>query len=76
VPGVMGNDDSAKSESFAEGLLEYPQYTRPALFREWSVPEVLQSGNHARIQAWRKEAALARTQAVRPDLLEGRRDDT
>src|SRR3954463_15467479 len=54
VPGVMGNEASADEESFADGLLEYPQYTRPASFRDWEVPEILRSGDHARITAWRR----------------------
>jgi tRNA (guanine37-N1)-methyltransferase len=70
VPGVMGNAESARDESFNESLLEYPQYTRPAVFRGWEVPEVLRSGDHARIAAWRAEQARARTQARRPELLE------
>ncbi len=70
VPGVMGNDASAGEESFADGLLEHPQYTRPAEFRGWSVPEVLRSGDHARIARWRRAAALARTLRQRPDLME------
>jgi tRNA (guanine37-N1)-methyltransferase len=69
LPGVMGNDASAVEESFADGLLEYPQYTRPAEYRGWSVPEVLRSGDHARIAAWRRAAAEARTAERRPDLL-------
>jgi len=69
LPGVMGNDASAVEESFADGLLEYPQYTRPAEFRGWSVPEVLRSGDHARIAAWRRATAEARTAERRPDLL-------
>ena len=72
VPGVMGNDESAAEESFADGLLEYPQYTRPAEFRGWAVPEVLRSGDHARIARWRRAQALRRTLDRRPDLL-GRR---
>jgi tRNA (guanine37-N1)-methyltransferase len=72
VPGVMGNDSSAREESFADGLLEYPQYTKPASFRTWSVPEVLRSGDHARIARWRRAQALRRTAAARPDLLEDR----
>ncbi len=67
--GVLGNDASAADESFADGLLEYPQYTRPATFREWQVPEVLRSGDHARIARWRRAQALRRTAARRPDLL-------
>jgi tRNA (guanine37-N1)-methyltransferase len=72
VPGVMGNDTSADEESFSDGLLEYPQYTRPADFRGWEVPEVLRSGDHGRIAAWRRAQALARTARHRPDLLEAR----
>lgn len=72
IPGVMGNDASALSESFSEGLLEEPQYTRPADFRGWVVPEVLRSGDHARIERWRRAQALARTGASRPDLIERR----
>jgi tRNA (guanine37-N1)-methyltransferase len=75
VPGVMGNDASAGDESFSEatgGLLEYPQYTKPAEFRGWAVPEVLRSGHHARIDRWRRAQALRRTVALRPDLIEAR----
>ncbi len=73
LPGVMGNDTSPVTESFgAHGLLEEPQYTRPAEFRGWSVPDVLRSGDHARIQRWRLAQALHRTLAVRPDLIEAR----
>lgn len=75
VPGVMGNDASAGEESFAPatgGLLEYPQYTKPAEFRGWTVPEVLRSGHHARIEGWRRAQALRRTLAHRPDLIEAR----
>lgn len=72
VPGVMGNTTSADDESFADGLLEYPQYTRPAEFRGWSVPDVLRSGDHARVARWRRGQALARTAARRPDLIEAR----
>ncbi|MCU1456342.1 MAG: tRNA (guanine-N1)-methyltransferase [Actinomycetia bacterium] len=68
VPGVMGNEESAVEESFADGLLEYPQYTRPAEFRGWTVPEVLRSGDHARIARWRRAQALRRTESRRPDL--------
>jgi len=70
VPGVMGNDESATQESFADGLLEYPQYTRPADFRGWAVPEVLRSGDHARVARWRRAEALRRTRERRPDLLD------
>ena len=68
VPGVIGNDESAADESFSDGLLEYPQYTRPAEFRGWPVPEVLRSGDHARVERWRRAQALRRTAARRPDL--------
>ena len=69
VPGVLGNQTSATDESFVAGLLEYPQYTRPADFRGWAVPEVLRSGDHARIERWRRAQALRRTLDRRPDLL-------
>ncbi|WCO65448.1 tRNA (guanosine(37)-N1)-methyltransferase TrmD [Iamia majanohamensis] len=72
VPGVMGNEASAEEESFADGLLEYPQYTRPASWRGHEVPEVLRSGDHARIARWRRAQALHRTRALRPDLLAAR----
>jgi tRNA (guanine37-N1)-methyltransferase len=72
VPGVMGNAGSADEESFADGLLEYPHYTRPADFRGWEVPSVLRSGDHARIRRWRRAQALARTRDRRPDLLAAR----
>jgi len=72
VPGVMGNDTSADDESFSDGLLEYPHYTRPAELRGWGVPDVLRSGDHARVARWRRAQALARTRRVRPDLLEAR----
>ncbi|WP_304427044.1 tRNA (guanosine(37)-N1)-methyltransferase TrmD [uncultured Adlercreutzia sp.] len=70
LPGVLGAVDGAADESFTSGLLEYPQYTRPATFRGMDVPEVLLSGNHAAIARWRREQSLARTAAARPDLLE------
>jgi tRNA (guanine37-N1)-methyltransferase len=70
VPGVMGNAESAADESFSSGLLEYPQYTRPAVFRGLEVPDVLRSGDHGAVDRWRREQALARTRKVRPDLLE------
>ena len=72
VPGVMGNDESALEESFADGLLEYPHYTRPASFRGWEIPEVLRSGDHARVERWRRAQALARTARRRPDLVAAR----
>lgn len=70
VPGVLGNDESASSDSFSTGLLEYPHYTRPSNYRGWPVPEVLLSGNHREIQAWRRKESLRRTYVRRPDLLE------
>lgn len=72
VPGVMGNAASAGEESFSDGLLEYPQFTKPAEFRGMEVPEVLRSGDHARVARWRRAQALRRTIAVRPDLIEDR----
>ena len=69
LPGVLGDDASAQDESFSSGLLEYPQYTRPAEFRGMKVPEVLVSGNHAEIARWRAEQARLRTKERRPDLL-------
>jgi len=69
VPGVLGNEASVSEESFSDGLLEYPQYTRPATFREWEVPPILRSGDHGRIERWRRAAALARTIRSRPDLI-------
>ncbi len=69
LPGVLGDDESAREESFSHGLLEYPQYTRPAEFRGMKVPEVLLSGNHAQIARWRDEQSRLRTQQRRPDLL-------
>ena len=68
-PGVLGNDESALSESHTEGLLEHPHYTRPANFRGLEVPDVLRSGDHARIGRWRRAASLAKTIAARPDLI-------
>jgi tRNA (guanine37-N1)-methyltransferase len=72
VPGVMGNAESATDESFTSGLLEYPQYTRPATFRDWPVPDVLRSGDHGKVDRWRRAAALDRTRRHRPDLIEAR----
>ena len=72
VPGVLANEASAVEESFSDGLLEYPQYTRPARFRGWEVPEVLRSGDHARVARWRRAQSLARTIERRPDLIEAR----
>jgi tRNA (guanine37-N1)-methyltransferase len=69
IPGVLGDDESAKDESFSHGLLEYPHYTRPAEFRGMKVPDILLSGNHAEIEKWRREQARQRTRERRPDLL-------
>jgi len=71
LPGALGDDDSSCDESFSHGLLEYPQYTRPAEFRGMKVPDVLLSGNHAEIEKWRREQARLQTQKRRPDLLAG-----
>ena len=70
LPDVLGNEQSALDESFSGGLIEYPQYTRPAEFRGWEVPAVLRSGDHAAVAAWRRREALVRTAARRPDLLD------
>ncbi|WNQ14226.1 tRNA (guanosine(37)-N1)-methyltransferase TrmD [Paenibacillus aurantius] len=70
LPGVLGNELSAVTDSFSTGLLEYPHYTRPAKFRDWEVPEVLISGHHGNIEAWRRRQSLERTFRRRPDLLE------
>jgi tRNA (guanine37-N1)-methyltransferase len=70
LPGVLGDPDGPFDDSHASGLLEYPHYTRPPEFRGWSVPEVLVSGDHARIAKWRREQSLRRTLKQRPDLLE------
>ena len=69
LPGVLGDEQSAAEDSFSAGLLEAPQYTRPAEFRGWKVPEILLSGNHAEIATWREKEALRRTRENRPDLL-------
>jgi len=69
LPGVLGHEQSALDDSFSRGLLEAPQYTRPAEFRSWKVPDVLLSGNHAEIERWRREQAIKRTRENRPDLL-------
>ena len=70
LPGTVGKEESLKAESFEEGLLDYPQYTRPAVFRDWEVPEVLRSGNHQKIAHWRREEQIKRTKERRPDLWE------
>jgi tRNA (guanine37-N1)-methyltransferase len=69
VPGVVGDAESVAADSFSRGVLDYPHYTRPAEFRGWAVPDVLLSGHHARIEAWRRHEALRRTMRERPDLL-------
>ena len=69
LPGVLGAEEGAKTESFSDGLLEYPQYTRPATFRGMEVPAVLLSGDHGKVAAWRREQSLERTARLRPDLL-------
>jgi tRNA (guanine37-N1)-methyltransferase len=69
IPGVLGGEMSSTEESFSDGMLEYPHYTRPAEFRGLSVPEVLQNGHHAEIKRWRRKKALEKTEAYRPDLL-------
>ena len=70
VPGVLNNDESAQTESFSDGLLEYPQYTRPANYKGMEVPEVLLSGHHGNIEKWRHEKSVERTKKYRPDLYE------
>jgi len=70
LPGVLGDPDGAQDDSHSMGLLEYPHYTRPPIFRGWGVPEVLLSGDHAKIEKWRREQALSRTLNKRPDMLE------
>jgi len=72
IPGVLGHEKSTESESFEDGLLEYPQFTRPAEFKGMTVPEVLTSGDHKRIEKWRREEAVKRTRERRPDLLRGK----
>lgn len=72
LPGVLGDDQSSQDESHSEGLLEYPQYTRPAVYEGKSVPEILLSGNHPSIEKWRREMALERTKERRPDLLKAK----
>ncbi|HUV57067.1 MAG TPA: tRNA (guanosine(37)-N1)-methyltransferase TrmD, partial [Dehalococcoidales bacterium] len=70
LPGVLGSPDSPLEDSHSNGLLEYPQYTRPAVYRDWSVPQVLLSGNHAQIAKWRREQVIQRTLQRRPELLD------
>src|SRR5690606_7637119 len=76
LPGVMGNDASGEEESFENGLLEHPHYTRPQLFEDRPIPEILTSGNHGRIAEWRHEQALELTRSRRPDLLAREEDAT
>ena len=71
LPGVLGHEQSAADDTFSHGLLEGPQYTRPAEFRGWKIPDILLSGDHAQIAAWRRKQAIARTRQNRPDLLPG-----
>lgn len=70
IPGVLGSIESAEDDSFTTGLLQNPQYTRPAIFRDWNVPEVLLSGNHKQVENWRRQESLRRTHERRPDLID------
>lgn len=70
LPGVLGSDESAQNDSHSNGLLEYPQYTRPQNFRGWEVPAILVSGNHQEVEKWRREQAILRTMKRRPDMLQ------
>ena len=70
IPGVLGSAESTSNDSFTSRILQYPQYTRPSNFRGWEVPEILLSVNHSAIKQWRRQNAIARTAARRPDLLE------
>jgi len=70
IPGVLGNPDGAMDDSHASGLLEYPHYTRPPEYRGWGVPEILLSGDHAKIERWRRDQSLRRTMKRRPDMME------
>jgi len=74
IPGVLGDDQSALNDSFSEGMLDYPHYTRPENYKEWSVPPTLLSGNHQAIAAWRQEQALKMTRAKRSDLLHSQKE--
>ena len=75
VPGVVGDEASVAEDSFSGGLLDHPHYTRPAVWRDRPVPDVLVSGHHGEIERWRREQRLSRTQARRPDLLAGKRSE-
>lgn len=70
IPGALGDELSPEEESFVDGLLEHPQYTRPAAYKDWPVPEILLSGHHAKIEQWKRDQRLARTRERRPDLLD------
>ena len=72
LPGALGNDDSVRDESFSNGLLEYPQFTKPAVFEGREVPDILRSGDHGRIERWRRAQSLHRTIRLRPDLIDAR----
>ncbi len=74
LPGALGDEDSPKDDSFSDGLLEYPQYTRPEVFRDMKVPDILLSGDHAKIAEWRHQQALERTKKWRPDLLKDNKE--
>lgn len=76
LPGTVGKTESLKAESFEAGLLDYPQYTRPAVFRGWEVPDVLRSGNHEKIEQWRREQQIQRTRDRRPDLYDAWVEDS
>ena len=76
IPGVMGKSESGTDESFSDGLLEYPQYTRPQVFEDRKIPDILTSGDHARIRAWRRAQAEAVTRERRPDLIAGKPQET
>jgi tRNA (guanine37-N1)-methyltransferase len=71
IPGVLGDKESAQQDSFSDGILDHPHYTRPAEYKGWKVPEILLGGNHAAIEKWRRETALEATRKGRPDLLAG-----
>ena len=75
LEGALGDEDSPKDDSFSNGLLEYPQYTRPEVFRDMKVPDILLSGDHAKIQSWRKSQALERTKKQRPDLIKSQKNE-
>lgn len=75
IPGVLGHEDAAKEDSFEDGILDCPHYTRPEVFEEKSVPDVLRSGDHKKIALWRRQKALEKTMSVRPDLINGYKDE-